>query len=93
MTMSRPSPHSTLARSTASCSTFQLRTTSTAVEIPEASILGVLPRGDTPEELGMLFEKGSPLVSCVNDALATLHDNGTIEGLEDEWLNSGGSIP
>ncbi len=65
----------------------------TAVEIPEASILGVLPRGDAPEELGMLFEKGSPLVSCVNDALATLHDNGTIEGLEDEWLNSGGSIP
>ena len=65
----------------------------TAVEIPEASILGVLPRGATPEELGMLFEKGSPLVSCVNDALATLHDNGTIEGLEDEWLNSGGSIP
>ena len=65
----------------------------TAVEIPDASILGVLPRGDDPEELGMLFEKGSPLVSCVNTALAALQDNGTIEGLEDEWLNSGGSIP
>ena len=65
----------------------------TAVEIPEASILGVLPRGDEPEELGMLFEQGSPLVTCVNEALAVLQDNGTIEGLEDEWLNSGGSIP
>ena len=65
----------------------------TAVEIPEAAILGVLPRGDSPEELGMLFEKGSPLVSCVNDALASLRDDGTIENLEDEWLNSGGSIP
>ena len=65
----------------------------TAVEIPEASILGVLPRGDEPEELGMLFEKGSPLVSCVNQALSTLRDNGTIESLENEWLNSGGSIP
>ncbi len=65
----------------------------TAVEIPEASILGVLPRSGDPEELGMLFAKGSPLVSCVNDALATLRDDGTIENLEEEWLNSGGSIP
>lgn len=66
----------------------------TAVEIPEASILGVLPRsGDEPEELGMLFEQGSPLVSCVNDALASLREDGTIESLENEWLNSGGSIP
>jgi polar amino acid transport system substrate-binding protein len=66
----------------------------TAVEIPEASIIGVLPRsGDAPEELGMLFEEGSPLVECVNAALATLHSNGTIESLEDEWLNQGGSIP
>lgn len=65
----------------------------TAVEIPEASILGVLPRGDVAEELGMLFEKDSPLVPCVNDALAALYDNGTIDSLEDEWLNNGGSIP
>ena len=66
----------------------------TAVEIPEASIIGVLPRtDDEPEELGMLFEEGSPLVSCVNDALAALRDGGTIDALEDEWLNQGGSIP
>ena len=65
----------------------------TAVEIPEASIIGVLPRSGDPEELGMLFEDGSDLVACVNDALATLHDNGTIESLEDEWLNQGGNIP
>lgn len=31
----------------------------TAVEIPEANILGVLPRVGDPEELGMLFEEGS----------------------------------
>jgi polar amino acid transport system substrate-binding protein len=66
----------------------------TAVEIPEASIIGVLPRTDgEPEELGMLFEDGSPLVGCVNDALASLRDAGAIEALEDEWLNQGGSIP
>jgi len=66
----------------------------TAVEITDASIIGVLPRsGDAPEELGMLFEEGSPLVGCVNDALATLRDNGTIDALEDEWLNQGGGVP
>ena len=66
----------------------------TAVEITDASIIGVLPRtGDAPEELGMLFEEGSPLVPCVNDALSTLRDNGTLESIEDEWLNQGGSVP
>ncbi len=65
----------------------------TAVEITDASIIGVLPRSGDPEELGMLFEEGSPLVACVNDALATLRSNGTIDDLEDEWLNQGGSVP
>lgn len=66
----------------------------TAVEITDASIIGVLPRvGDEPERLGMLFEDGSPLVSCINEALATLHSNGTIEALEDEWLNQAGGVP
>jgi polar amino acid transport system substrate-binding protein len=66
----------------------------TAVEITDASIIGVLPRStDAPEELGMLFEEGNPLVECVNAALATLRDAGTLDALEDEWLNQGGSIP
>ena len=65
----------------------------TAVEITDASIIGVLPRVGDPDELGMLFEEGSPLVPCVNDALSTLRSNGTIEALEDEWLNQGGSVP
>lgn len=66
----------------------------TAVEITDASIIGVLPReDDSPEELGMLFSDGSDLVGCVNEALASLRDAGTIEALENEWLNQGGSIP
>lgn len=65
----------------------------TAVEITDASIIGVLPRSDSPEELGMLFEEGSPLVPCVNDALAALRDDGTLDAIEDEWLNQGGGIP
>lgn len=66
----------------------------TAVEITDAAIIGVLPRSsDAPEELGMLFEEDNPLVDCVNAALATLREDGTLDALEDEWLNQGGSIP
>lgn len=65
----------------------------TAVEIPEAKILGVLPVSDAPEELGMLFEDGSPLVACVNAALGELKADGTLAALETEWLNQGGGIP
>jgi polar amino acid transport system substrate-binding protein len=67
----------------------------TAVEIPDASIVGVLPRADTgeAEELGMLFEDGSELVPCVNEALAALRDDGTLDELEEEWLSQSGDIP
>lgn len=65
----------------------------TAVEIPDASIVGVLPRSGAPEELGMLFEDGSKLVPCVNRALAALKADGTLDKLEEEWLSQAGSIP
>lgn len=65
----------------------------TAVEIPDAKILGVLPVAESPEELGLLFEDGSPLVACVNAALAELKSDGTLDDLESEWLNQGGGIP
>ena len=65
----------------------------TAVEITDASIVGVLPIGGDPDELGMLFEDGNPLVECVNEALASLRDAGTLEALEAEWLTQGGDIP
>lgn len=65
----------------------------TAVEIPDSKIVGVLPLADQPEELGLLFEKGSPLITCVNQALAALKDDGTLAALQDEWLKLGGDIP
>jgi polar amino acid transport system substrate-binding protein len=66
----------------------------TSVEIPDSTIVGILPpAGGEPEEMGILFEKGSPLVSCVDSALAALRDAGDLEALEDEWLNQGGDIP
>lgn len=65
----------------------------TAVEIPNSSIVGVLPVVGEAEELGMLFEDGSELVPCVNEALATLESDGTLAALQEEWLQAGGDIP
>lgn len=65
----------------------------TAVEIDTASIIGLLPRSGDADELGMLFEEGSPLVGCVNTALAALKAAGTVAELEETYLQAGGSIP
>lgn len=65
----------------------------TAVEIPDASIIGVLPQEGEPEQLGFLFVEDSGLTGCVNGALATLREDGTLAALEEEWLNQGGDIP
>jgi len=34
----------------------------------------------------MLFQKGNPLVACVNKVLAGLKESGTLQSIQDEWL-------
>jgi polar amino acid transport system substrate-binding protein len=65
----------------------------TSSEIPDSEIIGVLPQQGETEELGLLFETDSPLIPCVNEAIATLKDNGTLADLEEQWLSQGGDIP
>ncbi len=66
----------------------------TAVEIPQATLIGQF-RPDTgeQEEFGMLFEKGSTLVPCVNEALGALRDDGTLDEIEQEWLSDVVDVP
>jgi len=40
----------------------------------------------TGEHYGLLFHLGSPLVSCVNKAIATLKSNGTLQALQKKYL-------
>jgi len=65
----------------------------TAVEIEGSEIVGTLPTIGETEEFGLLFEKGSPLVPCVNEALDALDAAGTLDALREEWLSQGGDIP
>ena len=65
----------------------------TSAEITDSKIVGILPQQGKAEKLGFLFEQGSPLVPCVNTALAAIDQDGTLAKLQKEWLSQGGDIP
>jgi polar amino acid transport system substrate-binding protein len=66
----------------------------TAVEIPQGEIVGQFqPETGEQEEFGMLFEKGSSLRPCVDRALATLEEDGTLAALEQKWLSDVVDVP
>jgi len=66
----------------------------TAVQVENGVIAGQFEAEATaPDEYGLLFAEGNTLRSCVNAALNTLEDNGTLQRLEDEWLTQDGGIP
>ena len=58
----------------------------TAVEFDNAKIVGQFPAQDGGEQFGLLMAKGSPLVTCVNQALTSLKDSGELQSIQDEWL-------
>jgi polar amino acid transport system substrate-binding protein len=66
----------------------------TAVEIPEAAIVGALPASEEQaDRFGMLMEEGTGLKPCVDRALEALDNDGTLEALAEEWLQQEGDIP
>jgi polar amino acid transport system substrate-binding protein len=60
----------------------------TAVEIPGSAVVGQFPAaGGEQEQFGLLFEDGSPLVECVNEAIGRLKEDGTLDQIEQKWLS------
>jgi polar amino acid transport system substrate-binding protein len=47
----------------------------------------------TNEKYGILFKKGNPLVSCVNQALGTIKGDGTLTTLEEKWFPGITEVP
>jgi polar amino acid transport system substrate-binding protein len=65
-----------------------------AVEIPKSTIVGQFqPETGQKEQFGLLFEKGNPLVSCANQAIAALQANGTLAAIEKRWLSQVVDVP
>ena len=62
-----------------------------AVQLDGGTVVGRLAAEEGGEYFGVVLEKDSGLTECVNEAIAALHDNGTIEQLQQKWL--GGSAP
>ncbi|MFM8894034.1 MAG: ABC transporter substrate-binding protein [Actinomycetales bacterium] len=58
----------------------------TAVEIPEGSIIGQFPAQEGGEQFGLLFEKGNPLVGCVNAVLADMTSSGDLQAIQEQCL-------
>jgi len=58
----------------------------TAVEIENSKIVGQFPAIAGGEQFGLLFQKGNPLVQCVNLVLDDLAASGELQAIQDEWL-------
>jgi polar amino acid transport system substrate-binding protein len=59
-------------------------------EIKGSEVVGQYPGND---QFGMLFEEGNPLVECVNEVLAEIKADGTLESLEEKWLQDYLDVP
>jgi polar amino acid transport system substrate-binding protein len=62
-----------------------------AVQLDDGTIVGKLPQRGPRERFGMVFERGNPLVRCVNRALNRLWANGTIKGIQRKYLAQAGA--
>ncbi len=62
-----------------------------AVQLDNGKVVGRLA-ADGQEYFGVVLEKDSPLTDCVNEAIATLHEDGTIDRLEQKWLAGGAPV-
>ena len=62
-------------------------------EVKNGTVVGQFASTGGQEHFGMLFEEGNPLRDCVNDALATLKEDGTLDDLQQQWLSEKTSAP
>ncbi|MEV6837289.1 ABC transporter substrate-binding protein [Streptomyces sp. NPDC051133] len=66
----------------------------TAAEVTDAKIVGQFEnQGGTPEQFGLVLDKGSALTSCVSGAVDALRKDGTLAKLEKQWLSEAVDAP
>jgi polar amino acid transport system substrate-binding protein len=64
-----------------------------AEEVKNGKVVGQFPSTGGQEHFGMLFQEGNTLRDCVNEALAELKSDGTLEQIQTEWLSNKTSAP
>jgi polar amino acid transport system substrate-binding protein len=65
----------------------------TTAQVPNSKILGQFPTPPGGEYVGMIFQKGNPLVTCVNKALAAMRKSGQLTRLQQTWLAKATGAP
>ncbi|GAA0916684.1 ABC transporter substrate-binding protein [Nonomuraea longicatena] len=66
----------------------------TAAQIEKSKIVGQFSStGGTPEEFGLVMQKGSQLKPCVDKAVQTLKSKGELAKIEQQWLGSAAGAP
>ncbi|CAL9413755.1 ABC transporter substrate-binding protein [Streptomyces sp. enrichment culture] len=66
----------------------------TGAEVTDATIVGQFEhRGGTPEQFGLVLDKGSALTFCVSRAVDTLRRDGTLGKIEQQWLSDAVDAP
>jgi polar amino acid transport system substrate-binding protein len=71
---------------------FPTATFITSGEIENSKIVGQFPENMGGSEFGLLFQKGNPLVGCVNKALGSLVASGELQNIQETWL-TGATVP
>jgi polar amino acid transport system substrate-binding protein len=65
-----------------------------AAELDGGVVVGQLPpSGTAPEQFGFVLEKGSPLTSCVTQAVDALRADDTLDTLQEQWLTDTAGAP
>jgi polar amino acid transport system substrate-binding protein len=64
-----------------------------AADLEGGVLVGQLPAGDSPDQLGLVLDKGSPLTGPVTDAVDALREDGTLADLEAQWLTESAGAP
>jgi polar amino acid transport system substrate-binding protein len=66
----------------------------TGAEVTDAKIVGQFEnQGGTPEQFGLVLDKGSALTSCVTTAVDALRKDGTLTSIEKQWLSDAVDAP
>lgn len=58
----------------------------TAAQVENSKVVGQFPSPPGGERFGMVFQKGNPLVNCVNRALGNLKRTGALAKIQQTWL-------
>ena len=58
-------------------------------EVKHSVVVGQFPNpsGGKTDHVAMAFQKGNPLVACVNQSLSAMKGDGTLKHLQTEWLS------